>query len=401
MLSNRIEQLGVSPIRKYNALASAAEARGTKILKLNIGQPDIETPDLFFEALKEYPSKHVPYSNSQGTDEMLAAQKEYYQQCGLEFSESEIFVTVGAMEGIEFALLALCDPGDGVLLIAPFYSNYKLALDLYNIEIHEVTTHIEDNYAIPSVEEMKKSVKENTKAILLANPGNPTGRVYTQEEVDRIAQLAKERDLIIIADEVYREFNYTDRAFVSFGDIRELEEHVILIDSASKKYSACGSRIGTVATKNKEISGAIMKLCQKRLSAPTVDMYAIAALINLEDDYFDKVAHIYNERRLHLQKALEAVPDLTFSKPEGAFYTIVALPLEDADDFVIWMLNEFEDNGEVLLPTPAEGFYESEGSGKNEVRISYCVDEKILVRAVEILDKALDAYPKSFRNKNK
>lgn len=332
---------------------------------------------------------------------MLAAQKEYYQQRGLEFSESEIFVTVGAMEGIEFALLALCDPGDGVLLIAPFYSNYKLALDLYNIEIHEVTTHIEDNYAIPSVEEMKKSVKENTKAILLANPGNPTGRVYTQEEVDRIAQLAKERDLIIIADEVYREFNYTDRAFVSFGDIRELEEHVILIDSASKKYSACGSRIGTVATKNKEISGAIMKLCQKRLSAPTVDMYAIAALINLEDDYFDKVAHIYNERRLHLQKALEAVPDLTFSKPEGAFYTIVALPLEDADDFVIWMLNEFEDNGEVLLPTPAEGFYESEGSGKNEVRISYCVDEKILVRAVEILDKALDAYPKSFRNKNK
>lgn len=401
MLSKRIEQLAVSPIRKYNALASAAEARGTKILKLNIGQPDLETPGLFFDALKDYPSNHVPYSNSQGSAEMLAAQAAYYRARGLDFSESEIFVTIGAMEGIEFALLTLCDPGDGVLLIAPFYSNYQLALDIYNIEIHEVTTHIEDNYAIPSLEEMKKSVKPNTKAILLANPGNPTGRVYTQEEVDRLAQLAKEHNLVIIADEVYREFNYTNRDFVSFGDIRDLEEQVILVDSASKKYSACGSRIGTLATKNKELGTGIMKLCQKRLSAPTVDQYGIACLVNLEDDYFQKVTGIYNARRLALQKALEQIPDLKFSKPEGAFYTLVDLPLDDADDFVIWTLNEFEDKGEVLLTTPAEGFYNTEGSGKSEVRISYCVDEKILVRAVEILDKALDAYPRSYRNLSK
>ncbi len=399
MLSERIQKLAVSPNRKFNPYAAAAEARGTKILSLNIGQPDIDAPDLYFEAMGKYPKKHLPYANSKGITEMIDAQVDYYEKKDLHFSPDEIFVTVGAMEGIMFSLLTLCDVGDAVVLAEPFYTNYKLVTDLYGLDIQVVKTSIDNNYQIPSLEELESIITDKSKAILLANPGNPTGRVYTKDEMDRLVKVAKDHSLVIIADEVYREFNYTDRPFVSFASYADMDQQVILLDSASKKYAACGSRIGTLATKNKDIAASILKLCQMRLSAPTLEQFAVSSLHELDQSYFDDVAVKYDHRRRKLQAALEEIKDVQFSIPEGAFYTLVSLPMENAEDFVIWLLNDFEDNGETILPSPAEAFYATEGAGRNEIRISYCVSEDVLIRAVEILDKALDQYPKSFRNK--
>lgn len=298
-----------------------------------------------------------------------------------------------------FSLLTLCDVGDAVVLAEPFYTNYKLVADLYGLDIQVVKTSIDNNYQIPSLEELESIITDKSKAILLANPGNPTGRVYTKDEMDRLVKVAKDHSLVIIADEVYREFNYTDRPFVSFASYADMDQQVILLDSASKKYAACGSRIGTLATKNKDIAASILKLCQMRLSAPTLEQFAVSSLHELDQSYFDDVAAKYDHRRRKLQAALEEIKDVQFSIPEGAFYTLVSLPMENAEDFVIWLLNDFEDNGETILPSPAEAFYATEGAGRNEIRISYCVSEDVLIRAVEILDKALDQYPKSFRNK--
>lgn len=398
MLSERIQKLAVSPNRKFNPYAKAAQARGTKILALNIGQPDIDAPDLYFESMGNYPEKHLPYANSKGIQEMVDAQVDYYRKKGLGFNAEEIFVTMGAMEGIMFSLLTLCDVGDALVLIEPFYTNYKLVADLFGLETQIIKTTIENNYEIPSQEELESIVTDKSKAILLANPGNPTGRVYTKEEVDRLIKLAKDHNLVIIADEVYREFNYTDRDFVSFGSYADMDQQVILLDSASKKYAACGSRVGTLATKNIEIGASILKLCQMRLAAPSLEQFAVGALHVLDQSYFDEVAKTYDRRRKKLQEALAQIQDVKFSVPEGAFYTLVSLPLENAEDFVIWLLNEFEDQGETILPSPAEAFYATKGAGRNEIRVSYCVSEQVILRAVEILDKALDCYPKSYRN---
>lgn len=397
MLSKRVQQLQPSPIRKYNGLAAKKEAEGVNVLHLNIGQPDIDAPDLFFEALNSYPSKNLPYASSQGINAMLEAQSKYYKRWGLDYKPEEIFITAGCSEAIQMCLVALCDRGDGVMVFEPYYTNYSMMTATLEIEVHAVTTSIDDNYAIPDMETLEKACKPNTKCILVNNPCNPTGHVFSKEEMQRVVDLAKEHNLIILADEVYREFNFSDHDFLSFADFDEVSNQVVLLDSASKKYACCGARIGSIATHNEEILDAVNRLCQTRLSVSTLEQYATAKLADLPDSYFDEVAGLYEARKTALKAALQKIPDVKFSDPEGAFYTLVKLPVDSADKFVGWMLGEFVDNNETVLPTPAEGFYSTPGLGVDEIRISYCIDEKVLARSVEIIDIALNKYPGSKR----
>lgn len=397
MLSKRIQKLKVSPNRKYNSLAADAEKRGIKVNRLNVGQPDLEAPDLFFEAIHNYPERKLPYANSQGIRDMIQAQIRYYRERNLHYESDQIFISAGAAEGLIFSLLTVCDPGDGVLLIEPFYTNYELITDLIGIEIHPVTTSIANNYRVPSKEVMEKALKPNTRAILLSNPGNPTGRVYSREEMQTIHDLVVDNDLILIADEVYREFNFSGRDFISFADYPDLDQKLILLDSASKKYAACGARIGSLATKNPELAASILKLCQMRLSAPILEQVGVAALAELDENYFNPVTELYQRRKDVLLSSLKELENIRFSQPEGAFYTLVQLPLDNAEDFVIWLLKEFQYEGETILPTPAESFYSTHGLGRNEVRISYCIDEEILKKSITILAHALEEYPGTWK----
>lgn len=391
-LSKRIQALGVSPTRKYNQLAKEVEARGTRILRLSVGQPDLPAPELFFERIAHPKTHKLPYADSPGLADMRNAQSRYYAKKGLEFKPEEIFITTGATEALMFSMLTCCDPGDSFLLVEPFYTNYALLTGILGLNVDIVRTGIESNYEIPSVEEMEKSLTPSTRAILFANPGNPTGRVYTEEELDRLVELAVKHDLYIISDEVYREFNFSGRPFKSLAEYPEAAELLILLDSASKKYAACGARVGSIATKNKTLAAQFMKLCQMRLAAPTLDQWAVAGLVELPDSYFEEVDALYRRRKAVLAEALSRIEGVKYSNPEGAFYTLASLPVENADDFVVWTLSEFSDNGETFLPTPAEPFYLTPGAGKNEIRISYAVDEKVLTRACEIMAAALKAY---------
>lgn len=399
MLADRVKNLKVSPTRRYSRLAEQVESNGTKVLKLSIGAPDLPAPELFFSSISSYPNKVMGYANSQGLKEMLQSQQKYYSKNNISFDLSEIFITSGAVEGIYFSLMSICDTSDNIIMLEPYYTNYGLITDVLGIDIHPVTTSIETNYSIPSLDILEKAVDGKTKAILISNPCNPTGRVYTKEELESIVQLAKKHNLVIISDEVYREFVFIDRKFISLYDFEEIREQLILLDSASKKYAVCAARIGSVATKNKEIASSVLKLCQMRLSAPTLEQYAVSSLINLDDSYFKNVSETYINRKNALENSLSKLPDIRFSTPEGAFYTLVTLPVEDADDFVVWTLTNFSDNNQTVLVTPSQDFYCTEGLGKNEIRISYCVNENVLIRSVELLDKALTVYPKSKRNR--
>lgn len=399
MLSQRIQDLGVSPNRKYLPYTNAASARGIEVIKLNVGQPDIDTPDLYFEAIESFPDKKLGYANSKGIDPMIQAQIEYYEKYGLSYNKDEVLITSGASEAIIFLIISLCNPGDGVILLEPYYVNYSLIIDILGVEIHPIQTSVATNYAVPDAATLDEAVKENSKVLMVSNPGNPTGRVYSKEEMDRIHDFVLRHDLILIADEVYREFNFSGREFTSFAEYDDLQENLVLLDSASKKYAACGARVGSLASKNDEIIAALTKLCQMRLAIPQMEQYAVSKLVNLDDSYFDQVRDLYESRKNVLFQALEAIEDIQFSKPEGAFYTLVKLPVDSAEDFVIWTLENFEVNGKTMLPSPAETFYATPGLGKDEIRISYCIDAEKLKEGINILDKALDAYPHSYRNK--
>ncbi|MDD7543423.1 MAG: pyridoxal phosphate-dependent aminotransferase [Peptoniphilaceae bacterium] len=393
-LSNRIDRLKISPTRRYNALAKKTEAAGTRVLRLSIGQPDLAAPDEYFHAMAEFPHGTLQYSNSTGLEVMRQAQANYYTRLGLSYQPEEIFVTAGATEAIQFALLSLLDPGDELLLLEPFYTNYSMLSEILGVQIRSVMTSIETNYSIPDMSVLEAAVTSKTKAILFSNPGNPTGRVYTREELDRIVALSKKHHLSVISDEVYREFNFSGHEFISIAEYDEIRDQLVLLDSASKKYACCGSRIGTLSTKSAALQAAINKLCNLRLCSPTLEQYAIAQLGGLGDEYFLPVAELYRKRRDALAHSLDAVEGISYSRPEGAFYTLVRLPVASAEDFVVWMLEQFRDQNETILLTPAEGFYFTPGAGIDEVRISYCVDEAILKRAIEILHLGLEKYQK-------
>ena len=390
--SNRLSSMQESPIRKLAPFATAAKADGVKVYHLNIGQPDIITPVGFFDAVKNFDNKVLEYAGSQGIPELIEAIRKYYTTYNMHFDNEDIIITNGGSEALLFSFMAACDPGDNILVPEPFYTNYNGFSQCLNINVKSVTTIAEEGFHLPAKEEILAKIDDKTTAILVVNPGNPTGCVYTKEEVQMLAEIAKENDLWIIADEVYREFVYEGLEYTSFGNIKEVEDRVIIIDSVSKRYSACGARIGSIACKNKKFIAEIMKVCQGRLCVATMEQLGAAALYGTPSSYFKEVNDEYRRRRDTLYDELMKAEGVICEKPMGAFYIVAKLPVENAEDFVAWMLKDFRRDGETVMCTPAEGFYSTPGLGKNEVRLAYVLKEEDLRKSGQLLKEALQEY---------
>ena len=391
-LSARVQALTSSPIRKLSPYADAAKAAGKKVYHLNIGQPDIKTPDQFMNSIREYQAPVIAYSNSKGEMFLIKAIQKYYAEKGMDYAIEDIFVTNGGSEALIMAVMALCDADDEIMVFEPFYANYTTFCKEFGAKINAVPTSVDNGYHLPSQEEIEKHITSKTKAILLTNPGNPTGVVYTAEEQDMIARIVKKYDLALIADEVYREFVY-DGAYRSFGTMPELDDNLIIIDSVSKRYSACGARIGCIISKNKELSKQIIKCCQARLCSPILEQVGAAALYTTPVSYLEDGNKEYNKRRDTIVAALSKLEGVKASDPKGAFYIMVSLPVDDAEKFAIWILENFDIDGETVMFAPGNGFYSTPGAGVNEARLAYVLKSEDLERAIYILGEALKAYP--------
>ena len=390
--SERIATMQSSPIRKLAPIASSAKAKGIKIYHLNIGQPDIKTPKVFFEAVKNFNNEVLEYAVSPGLPELISSLQQYYTTYNMDFESDEILVTNGGSEALLFALMATCDPKDNILVPEPFYSNYNGFSQSINVNITPITTKAEEGFHLPSKEKIQSLITSKTMAILISNPGNPTGTVYTKKELYMISEIAKENDLWIISDEVYREFVYDGLEYTSFGNIKEVEDRVIIIDSVSKRYSACGARIGSIASKDKTLIAEILKLCQGRLCVSTLDQVGSVELYNTPSSYFTEVNNEYKNRRDVLYNELIKVKGVICKKPAGAFYIVAKLPIENAEDFVIWMLTDFNKDGETVMACPAEDFYATPGLGRDEIRLAYVLKEDDLHKAAIILKEGLEKY---------
>ena len=397
--SERITTMQSSPIRKLAHIASSAKAKGIKIYHLNIGQPDIKTPKVFFEAVKNFNNEVLEYAVSPGLPELISSLQQYYTTYNMDFESDEILVTNGGSEALLFALMATCDPKDNILVPEPFYSNYNGFSQSINVNITPITTKAEEGFHLPSKEKIQSLITSKTKAILISNPGNPTGTVYTKKELYMISEIAKENDLWIISDEVYREFVYDGLEYTSFGNIKEVKDRVIIIDSVSKRYSACGARIGSIASKDKTIIAGILKLCQGRLCVSTLDQVGSVELYNTPSSYFTEVNNEYKNRRDVLYNELIKVKGVICKKPAGAFYIVAKLPIENAEDFVIWMLTDFNKDGETVMACPAEDFYATPGLGRDEIRLAYVLKEDDLHKAAIILKEGLEKYIELKKNK--
>lgn len=392
LVSKRIEAMQESPIRKLVPLSVAAKKKGKKVYHLNIGQPDIKTPDEFFQAIKEFNPGVLAYVFSEGIPELIESFIQYYKGYGMDFEKDDILITNGGSEAILFSLIATCDSGDEVLIPEPFYTNYNGFSSTAGVKVVPITTTAENGFDLPEIEVMERLITDRTKAILLSNPGNPTGKVYTIDEINRIKDLALTHDLYIIADEVYREFVYDGLEFVSFGQFKEIEDRVIITDSISKRYSACGARIGCVATKNKTITKEIMKLCQSRLCVATLEQVGAAKLVEVSKDYMKSAFEEYDKRRKTVFNALQEMDGVICKMPKGAFYITAKLPVDNAEDFARWLLTDFDVEGETVMVAPAEGFYATKGMGRDEVRISYVLKEEDLIKAMNVIKEGLKAY---------
>lgn len=392
--SQRIEEMQLSPIRKLVPLAEAAKKTGKKVHHLNIGQPDIETPKEFFEAVKNFDQKVLAYTFSEGIPQLLDSFVKYYKTYNMDFDKKDLVVTNGGSEAILFTLVAVCDYGDEIIIPEPYYTNYNSFAKNVGVKIIPITTKAEDGFKLPSLEEMQAKITPKTKAFLLSNPGNPTGAVYSLEDINKIKDLALKNNLYIIADEVYREFVYDGLEYISFGQIKELEQHVVLTDSISKRYSACGARIGCIASKNKELMAQIMKLCQGRLCVATLDQVGAAKLAEVSPEYMKGAFKEYEKRRDVVYEALKKIDGVICEKPRGAFYIIAKLPIKNAEEFCKYMLTDFDLNGETVMMAPAEGFYGTPGLGLDEVRLSYVLKVEDLEAAMRCLDAGLKAYKK-------
>lgn len=392
--SNRVTAMQASPIRKLVPFATAAKADGVKVYHLNIGQPDIKTPRGFFDAVKNFDDEVLEYAVSQGIPELIEALQDYYKTYDMYFDKDELLITNGGSEALLFAMMATCDPGDKLLIPEPFYTNYNGFGQCVNVGVAPITTKAENGFHLPSKEEILSKIDDKVKAILLSNPGNPTGAIYSKEELEMIAEIAIEKDLWIISDEVYREFVYDGLEYTSFGNLKQVEDRVIIIDSVSKRYSACGARIGSIASKNKELIAQIMKLCQGRLCVPTLEQIGAVELYKTPVSYFKEVNDEYRKRRDVLYSELMKVDGVICEKPTGAFYVVAKLPVDNAEDFVKWMLTEFRVDNETVMATPAEGFYATPGLGRDEIRLAYILKEEDLRKAAKILKEGLEAYVK-------
>lgn len=393
-LSNRISEMQFSPIRKLAPYAADAKKRGVKVVHLNIGQPDIKTPELFEEAVKNYHEKVLAYSDSQGIDTLLDSFIQYYKKWNISLEKDELLVTNGGSEAIMFTLMTICDPGDNVLAPEPFYTNYNGFAEVAGAKVTPFLTKAENGFHLPAKAEIVSKINSKTRAILICNPGNPTGVVYTADELRTIADIAKENDLYIIADEVYREFVYDGLKYTSMMSLKDVSDRVILIDSVSKRYSACGARIGLMASKNKEIIHQALKLCQSRLCVPTIEQLGVAALKDTPDSYFKEVNAEYQNRRDILFNGLREIPGVVCEKPTGAFYIVAKLPVKSAEDFAKWLLTDFSYEGATVMVAPAEGFYATKGLGLDEVRMTYCLNGEDLKLAMKLLAIAIKEYNK-------
>ncbi|OIQ39121.1 MAG: aspartate aminotransferase [Bacteroidetes bacterium MedPE-SWsnd-G1] len=393
----RISSKGIampsSPIRKLVPYAENAKKNNIKVYHLNIGQPDIKTPEVALNAIKNNAVEVLAYSRSEGSDEYRAKLAAYYNNNNINVSKEDIIVSTGGSEALLFAMGTIADYGDEIIIPEPFYANYNGFSTASGVKVVPVNSSIENGFALPDIADFEKLITPKTKAILICNPGNPTGYLYSKQEIEKLAEIVKKHDLFIIADEVYREFVYDDgiehhSVLNNFG----LDDHAIIIDSVSKRYSMCGARVGCMVSKNKEIIATAMKFAQARLSPPTYAQIASEAALDTPQSYFDNVITEYKDRRDTLISELSKIDGVLVSKPKGAFYCVVQLPIEDADDFAQWMLEKFNDQGETIMVAPASGFYSTPGQGKNQIRIAYVLKKEDLIRSVEILKIALDKY---------
>ena len=391
-ISERGIQMPSSPIRKLAPLANEAKARGVKVYHLNIGQPDLPTPQKALDALKHVDRKVLEYSPSQGFLSLREKLQAYYRRFRIELSVNDIIVTSGGSEAVLFAFLACLNPGDEIIVPEPAYANYMAFAVSAGAVIKTVTSTIETGFALPPVEEFEKLITERTKAILICNPNNPTGYLYTRAEMNQIRDLVKKYDLYLFSDEVYREFIYTGSPYISALNLDGIENNVVLVDSVSKRYSECGIRIGALVTRNADVRRAVMKFCQARLSPPLLGQIVAEESIEGTEDYAADVYEEYVERRKCLVDGLNRIPGVYSPIPMGAFYTVAKLPVDDADKFCEWCLSDFSYEGETVMMAPASGFYSTPGMGRDEVRIAYVLKKDDLLRALFILEKALEAY---------
>lgn len=383
-----------SPIRKLVPYAEEAIKKGRKIYLLNIGQPDIKTPDQALDAVRNHKIEVLSYSHSAGFVEYREKLAGYYQQREIPVNAEEIIITTGGSEALLFSMGTIADVGDEIIIPEPFYANYNGFATASGIKILPVESKIETNFALPPISEFEKLITPKTKAILICNPGNPTGYLYTEEEIQQLAELAIKHDIFLVADEVYREFTYDGEKHSSIMSIPGLEDHAIMIDSVSKRYSMCGARIGCLVSKNKAVINTAMKFAQARLSPPTFEQIASEAALSTPQSYFDEVIEEYTSRRNLLVSGLNAIDGVKVALPKGAFYCIAELPIENADDFAKWLLEEFHVDNETVMVAPAAGFYSTPNTGLNQVRIAYVLKKENLEKAVSILKAALEEYNK-------
>lgn len=391
-ISHKGQQMPESPIRKLVPYSEIAKKKGHKVYHLNIGQPDIKTPEVALDAVKNTDIKVLEYSHSAGFDSYRAKLAVSYQKIGLPIHKEDIIVTTGGSEALLFALGSTMDAGDEIIIPEPFYANYNGFATASGVKVVPVISTIDTGFALPPISEFEKLITPKTKAILICNPGNPTGYLYSEDEIQQLAALVKKHDLFLIADEVYREFVYDGYKHYSIMNIAGIEENAIMIDSVSKRYSMCGARIGCIVSKNKELMATAMKFAQARLSPPTYAQIASEAALDTPQNYFDEVITEYKDRRDTLIVELNKIPGVKVATPKGAFYCIAQLPVADADHFAQWLLETYDFNGETVMVAPAAGFYSTPGVGKSEVRIAYVLKKEDLIKAVQILGEALKVY---------
>ena len=382
-----------SPIRKLVPFAENAKKRGTQVIHLNIGQPDISTPEIALKAIRNFKPNVIAYSHSAGNQSYREGLAHYYQNVGIDVDHTQILVTTGGSEAISIALNTIMDKGDEIIIPEPFYANYNGFSTAADISVKPITSSIDNGFALPSIAEFEKLITQNTKAILICNPGNPTGYLYTKDELNALKKIVLKHDLFLIADEVYREFTYDGKKHTSVLEIDELDQNTILIDSVSKRYSMCGARVGCMVTKNKEVLETALKFAQARLSPPSLGQVAGEAALNTPKSYFTEVIDEYVNRRDLLIEGLNKIDGITCPKPSGAFYCIAQLPIDDADKFAKWLLEEFSWNNKTIMVAPAQGFYSTPEIGKQQIRIAYVLNVEELQNAITIIEEALKIYP--------
>lgn len=391
-ISDRIQEIPLSPIRKLTPLADEAKSRGIKVYHLNIGQPDIHTPEEGMDAMRKIDRKVLEYNPSQGFLSLRQRISEYYAGFGMKYSPDEIIVTTGASEAVLFSFITCMDPGDEIITTEPTYANYLSFAAAAGVKVVPITTSIDNGFALPPAERFEELITDRTRAILICNPNNPSGSLYSREEMEMLAEIVKRHGIFLFADEVYREFVYDGMDFFSAGHLEGVDENVVIFDSMSKRFSECGIRIGAVITKNKAVAEGFLKLAQARLSPPLIGQIVAEASFSAGHAYLDPIAKEYRHRRNVLVECLQNIPGIKVIRPQGAFYVIASLPVENAEDFCSWCLSDFSDNGETVMMAPASGFYITPGLGLSEVRIAYVLNAADLQRATAILCKALQQY---------